>query len=211
MRRLSSVLSTIFLSAGFMVSVPLTGAALADGCKQRFIDIVIFSKERGYDGALKSFITQEVNGAQISKNYYHYIDKENWMTEMVEPAGAPWSLARNNVLYVSNDKGISWQKVREMDAIEPADTVSQIQLDRAASVRNTKCTKEDLNGEMLEVLYGEYDMLNGVEGSIGEKMWLSPDASWVPKSMMNLKMAGSETKTIQLIEKMPELTLPTPE
>jgi hypothetical protein len=64
---------------------------------------------------------------------------------------------------------------------------------------------------MLEVLQGEYDMLNGMEGSIEEKMWLSPDTSWVPKSMMHLKMAGTESKTIQLIEKMPELTLPTPE
>ncbi len=160
---------------------------------------------------MKSFITQEVYGAQVSKNFYHYIDKENWMTEMVEPAAAPWSLARNNVLYISNDKGTSWQKVREMDPVEPADTASQIQQDRAATVRNTNCTTEDLNGEMLEVLQGEYDMLNGMEGSIEEKMWLSLDKSWVPKSMMHLKMAGTESKTIQLIEKMPELTLPMPE
>jgi hypothetical protein len=140
MSRLTSVLSTIFLSAGLTVSVPLTGSAFADECRQRFIDVVIFSKEREYEGALKSFITQEVNGAQVSKNFYHYIDKENWMTEMVEPAAAPWSLARNNVLYISNDKGNSWQKVREMDPVEPADTASQIQQDRAATVRNTNCT-----------------------------------------------------------------------
>lgn len=211
MSRLSSVLLTVFLSAVLMVSFPLSSVAIADECRQRFIDIVIFSKERGYDGALKSFITQEVNGAQVSKNYYHYIDKENWMTEMVEPAGAPWSLARNNVLYISNDKGSTWQKVREMDPTAPSENADELLAERAKTVRNTKCTKEELDGAKLEVLFGEYDMPGGVAGSIQEKMWLSSDASWVPKSMMHIKMAGTESKTTQLIEKMPGLTLPMPE
>mgnify|MGYP000743019593 CR=1 FL=1 len=133
------------------------------------------------------------------------------MTQMIEPAGAPWSLARDNVLYVSSDEGKSWQKLRKMDPVAPATELTELQISRAKTVRDTVCASEELDGQMLESVQGTYDLLQGGEGTVTEKMWFEPETKWVPKSSMQVSMSGSEMKTVQLNEKTPELVLPDPQ
>ena len=183
--------------------------AFADACQDRFAQLLVPGNQEVRP--VRLHLTQEIVGGKTSLNY-HYSDGEgNGMTEMIDPANAPWSLFLGDNMYSSSDKGKNWSFMNSYDAKKSlADTKEKLAND-AAKATGVLCAKEEYDGLSHEVVEGNYNstMVNGA--AIYQKFWINPKTGWIVKSYSNLKMAGFESKTTQVVEPYPDLVLPKPE
>jgi hypothetical protein len=185
-----------------------SGTAIADDCKAAFVKVMT---DRGQAGASRSHFTTVTPGQKPMINITHKAPNGDWMTEMVEPAGIPWSLGVGTVLYASTDKGRSWKKVRDMT--EPGhdpEAVRRDVADAVAAATNVVCGAEDLGGARHEKL--EADVVYPKMGmAVRQALWVHPETRRVMKSWQRLRMGGTETELTELIEHLTELTLPRPQ
>jgi len=183
-----------------------TQFALADACKEKFIELMT---DRTTKEPTRIFITQEIKGGAKTVNWNYQDGKGNWMTEMVEPANAQWSMGLNNVLYTSTDKGETWTRVRDME--EQNDAHQKSLDERAATVENAVCGEEELDGVMHQTVEADYKMLGSFEADIHDKFWVNPDDGYVPKLETTMTSTTFESFLVQLLEPAPDLVFPTPE
>ncbi|PHR96778.1 MAG: hypothetical protein COA78_28330 [Blastopirellula sp.] len=190
----------------FVISI---APASADTCQDRFTELLVPGNQKM--GPVRIHLTQEIVGGKTSINYHYSDGKISGMTEMIDPANDPWSLFLGDNMYRSNDKGKTWSFMNSYDSKKSlADTKKSITSD-AAKASGVACGKEEYEGISHEVVEGNYisSMSNGA--AIYEKLWVNPSTGWIVKSYRHIKSGGFESKTTQLIELFPNLTLPKPE
>jgi hypothetical protein len=182
------------------------GGAFGETCTERFIQLMT---DRTTKEPTKVLVTQQMKGGMKSVNWNYQDGKGNWLTEMVEPANAQWSMGLNNVLYSSTDKGKSWTKVRDMEAQNDA---HQKSLDeRAATVENAVCGTAELDGVVHDTVEADYKMLGSFEADIHDKFWVNQESGYVPRLETTMKNTTFESFLIQLLEPAPDLVFPNPE
>lgn len=179
----------------------VASVAQADDCADRLSALLVDRTEKG---PVTIHVTQEIKGSPPSRNITRRIAHGHWMTEMVEPATMPWSLAFDGALYASFDRGESWSKLRDLEPAEKAlpDTNAPV-----PDLTDVHCGSETIDGIAYETVSGSY-AVSGME--IGQTFWINPTSSWVARSVMRLRQADFESVTTQVIEPAPGLGLPTP-
>jgi hypothetical protein len=179
--------------------------ASAETCRDRFVRLLV---EGNGDGAVKIHVTQEIKGAPSSQNWFYQQEPGHWMTEVIEPAGQPWVLTHNDVMYTSADKGESWTKLRDFDS-DPDAARAQME-ESAQTAKNEVCGNEELDGVMFDTVEADYVSLQGFKSENHHKYWVHPDTGFIAKAVYHLKSENFESTTTQLIEAAPDLKLPTP-
>lgn len=180
--------------------------AHAETCREKFVGV--FTDRTG-KGPVKIHVTQTMKGGPTTKNYSYQTGDGDWMTEMIEPANMQWSMARNNVLYSSADKGKTWKMIRALgDAKSPEEVKKDLET-TTSTVKNEACGSEELDGVMHETVEADYAMVK-FKTEHHEKFWVNSKTGWISKSVMQTQMSGFESSVTQIIEKAPNLTLPSP-
>lgn len=179
--------------------------ALAETCHEKFVRLYT---ERNEKGPTKITVTQEIKGAKPSTNYHYSDGTGDWMTEMVEPSNLPWSMVRGQAMYASYDKGKSWKKIRMLDAGHSPEVVAKQLAEAASTVKNAACGQEAIDGVMHETVEAQFTSSFG--SSHHDKYWIDPATGRITKSTGSTKQAGFESFVTQLIERVPDLKLPTP-
>lgn len=192
-----------------LLAVSWIAPASADPCNDRFAELLVNGNQEM--GPVRIHLTQEIVGGNTSLNY-HYSDADgNGMTEMIDPAGDPWSLFLGDKMYRSDDKGKTWSYMNSYDAEKSRKDVKSALTNDLASASGVMCGKEDIDGVSHEVVEGSYlsSMLSG--GAVYMKYWVNPEKGWVVKSYSHIQSGGFESKTTQLIEQAPDFVIPKPE
>jgi len=192
------------IAAALLVSAGALPAS-AETCRDRFARLLI---EGNGDGAVKIHVTQEIKGAPASQNCFYQQAPGHWMTEMIEPAGQPWVLAHNDVMYTSADKGENWSRLRDLDS-DPDAARAQLE-ENAQTARNEVCGNEELDGVAYDTVEADYVSLQGFKSENHHKYWVHPETGFIAKAVYHLKSESFESTTTQLIEAAPDLELPTP-
>ena len=193
-----------------VIVVALTASATAlpasaDTCRDRFVRLLV---EGNGDGAVKIHVTQEIKGAPASQNWFYQQAPGHWMTEMIEPAGQPWVLTHDNVMYTSSDEGESWTKLRDLDS-DPDAARAQME-ENAQTARKEVCGNEELDGVVYETVEADYDSLQGFKSENHHRYWVHPETGFIVRAVYHLKSENFESMTTQRIEAAPDLQLPTP-
>jgi hypothetical protein len=196
------------LTALVLAIAAASGPAIGDDCKARFVKVMT---DRSQAGASRSHFTTVTSGQKPMVSINHKAANGDWMTEMVEPAGIPWSLGVGTVLYASTDKGRSWTKVRDMtDPGHDPEAVRRDVADAVAAATNVVCGTEELGGARHEKL--EADVAYPKMGmTVRQALWVHADTRRVMKSWQRLRMGGTETEITETLEHLPELMLPRPQ
>lgn len=192
------------IAAALLASAAVHPAS-AETCRDQFVRLLV---EGNGDGAVKIHVTQEIKGAPASQNWFYQETPGHWMTEVVEPAGQPWVLTHDDVMYTSADKGESWTKLRDLDS-DGSGAKAQMEED-AQTARNEACGKEELDGVMFDTIEADYDSLQGFKSENHHKYWVHPETGFIARAVYHLKSESFESMTTQLIEAAPDLELPTP-
>jgi len=194
----TSIFAVIILFAGMQ-------GAIAEVCEEKFIRLMT---DRTTNEPTKIFVTQEIKGGAKTVNWNYQDGKGNWLTEMVEPASAQWSMGLDNVLYSSADKGKTWTKVRDMDAQNDA---HQKSLDeRAATIENAVCKEADIDSVIYETVEADYKMLGSFEADIHDKFWVNPSSGYVSRLETTMKNTAFESFIVQVLEPAPNFVFPVP-
>ena len=200
----NELMKKIFVAA---LTLAFCVPAAAETCHEKFVRVYT---DRNDKGPRKILLIQEIKGAKPTKNYNYSDGSGDWMTEMIEPPNAPWSMVRGNILYTSSDKGKTWKKIRTMDSGSSAEAVAKKLAAAAATVKNAVCAEEELDGAMHETVEADYEQ-PAFNTSHHDKFWIDPQSGWITKSVGRTSQAGFESLVTQTIEKTPDLKLPTPD
>ena len=193
--------------AAVLALVMGAGPAAADACLDRFVKILTDVSEKG---PVKIHVTQQYKGAPATENVHYSLNGDHWMTEMVKPANAPWSLGYGNVLYTSADRGKTWKKVRVMQAQSPEAKLKALK-ENAKTARNARCGTETLDGTTYDTVEGDYTFHGGMKIEYHHKYWIDPQTGFIRKAVYSFRARAISGHITQLIEKAPGLTLPKPE
>ena len=196
----------VLIIAALVFSAALQ-SAVADECLDRFVKILMDVSEKG---PVKIHVVQQYKGAPVMENMHYSLDSGYWMTEMIKPASAPWSLGYGNVLYTSSDKGRTWKKVRVMQGQAPEAKLKALR-ENARTARNAKCGQESLDGAAYDTVEGDYTHQQNMKIEYHNKYWIRKDDGFIRKSVYTFKARNFSGRSTQLIEKAPDLTLPKPE
>lgn len=198
---------SLALGAALALLVVSVAPSLAESCQDRFVRLMM---DGNGNEPVKIHVTQEITGAPASRNIFYRLSPAHWMTEMVEPAGMPWTLEYANVMYTSADGGKTWTKVREMDSQKDDDVARAAREENAKTVRNAVCGEEAIDGVMHDVVEADYDTLQAFKTENHFKYWIARDSGFIVKAVYAMKGNGFESRSTQRIERAPDLTLPTP-
>ncbi len=182
--------------------------ALAETCHEKFVRLLVHGN--GADTPVKIHVTQEMKGGKPTTNYNHQIGPDHWMTEMIEPANASWTLVHDNTMYSSTDKGKSWQKVRTLDAAHSPEAVAKALQEDAKTARNAACGEDEVDGVAFDTVEADYTAFQG-QYTYHNRYWVDRETGWIARATYKTVGPNFEMFTTQVIEKAPGLTLPTPE
>ena len=195
------------LSILFTLLVLLPQPSLAETCREKFVRLLTDGNNKG---PVKIHLTQAIKGGQTSQNYSYQAGPGHWMTEMIMPANAQWTLVYNDVMYTSADKGKSWKKVRTLNSQQNKKGTDTTMQDAAKTVTNAACGSEDLNGVKHETAAADYTIAK-FKTTHHDTYWVNPKTGWITKKIGHTKQSGFESTTTQLAEPAPGLKLPKPQ
>ncbi len=184
-----------------------TQPAAADACLERFVRILTDVSEKG---PVKIRVTQQYKGAPATENVHYGLSSAHWMTQMVKPANAPWSLGYRGALYTSSNKGKTWKKVRALPTPTPEERLKAL-MKNARTARNARCGTEMLDGAPHDTVEGDYTFQGNMKIEYHHKYWITPETGFIRKAVYSFRARAISGHITQLIEKAPGLALPTPE
>ncbi len=190
-----------------LAAATTNGPAKADPCIASFVKVMT---DQSPKGAIRSRSTTTLPGQKPMISINHQSANGDWMTEVVEPAGMPWSLTIGKVMYSSSDKGKTWRKVRELnDAGHDPSTVQKEQREAADTAANVVCGFEAVDQKRLEKIEGDvsYPKMNMTARLA---YWIEPETRRVVRSWQRLSVGGGVTEIASSIEYVADLTLPRP-
>jgi hypothetical protein len=189
------------------VLIFVSSQALADACDDRFTELYM-QLDQGVP--TKTFVTTEFKGSPPMTNDFLYLNSGHHMTVPIEPA-QPRVLTYQNVMYQSGDDGGSWTKVRDLDSGQNADGAIAAKKTNAATIRNSACGTEEIDGVKLDKVAADITVSQGMVTENRYTYWVRPEDGFIVKAVYDTKGPNFEMKTTQVIEKAPDLKLPTPE
>lgn len=202
------ILETVTLAALLASSAAAIHPAAAETCEEKFVRLLM---DGNGEGPVKIHVTQEIKGAAVTENLFYQLSPGHWMTEAVDPAGQPWVLTYEDVMYTSSDGGETWAKLRDLDSAANADTAKSNIKENAETARNAMCGTDVFGGITYDTVEADYDTLQNFKSENHNKYWVHPDTGFIAKAVYELKAETFQSVTTQLIEEAPGLTLPTPE
>lgn len=197
-----------FLGVCWALALYLPNAASAETCEETFVRLLA---DGNGAGPTRTQITQEIKGGMTSRSYFYSISPTHWMSETIEPQNLPSVLVHGDVMFISADKGKSWQKLRTIDSEgNLADAKNAAEKD-SQTATNPSCGEETL-GEVphdtAEALY----TLHAAEGMNNRaKFWVNRETGFISRAVYEIKGGGFESTTTQLIWAAPGLALPEPQ
>lgn len=181
--------------------------AAAEACLDRFVQLLTDVSDKG---PIKIHVTQQFKGAPATENYHYQLSPDHWMSEMIKPANAPWSMGYKNVLYASMDKGKTWKKLRTLQGQGPEEKLKMLQKN-AQTAKNATCGRETLDGAEYDTVEGDYTFQGNMKIAYHHKYWIDPKTGFIRKAVYTFDSGNLSGRVTQLIEKAPGLKLPTPE
>jgi hypothetical protein len=204
MKRNSSLRLTLGTTALLLIT---TQPGLSETCQEKFVRLMIYGNG---DSPVKIQVVSKMKGGSTSKNNFYQVKTGHWMTEMVEPE-SPWTLAHNNKMYVSADKGKSWKKIRDMDSKKNFDQNIKNQKENSKTVKNATCGEEEYEGVMHDIVEADFNTLQNFKTQNHHKYWINKKTGYASKATYDIKGKGFNSFISQTTEPAPELKLPTPE
>lgn len=179
-------------------------------CVERFKQLLVDGNPG--KGPAKAHITQSFGTMQTENNFYSLgAGSADGMMEPVKGMGDQQVLFRKGKMYVSTDKGKSWTFVREMDKGASPESVKEKLKADADTATDVSCGTEALDGVDHETVEATYVASTAQGATITAKYWVNPETGWMRKAVTSGMMGGTQSVTTQMIEPMPDLTLPDPE
>ncbi len=179
--------------------------ALADACLEAFVQAL--TKPKATAGFIKIHITSKIAGQKPTINYnISDLSTGDWLTQMVDPPNSPWSMAMGKAMYVSNDKGASWKKIRDLEEGHSPEAVRKRIVENMKTAKNAKCGTEAINGVPHETVEAEYTAQGNL--FIIDKNWLHPETKRIVKSESTMRQGNFESHTTQVIEYLTEFSFP---
>ncbi len=182
-------------------------AGMADPCHDRFVELY---KQLDQGVPTKTFVTTAFKGAPPMTNDFLYLNHDHHMSVPIDPPQA-WVLTYRNVMYQSSDEGKSWAKVRDLDASQNAEGAIAAKAENAKTIRNAACGTEEIDGVAHDTLEADLTVSQGMVTENHYKYWVRPDDGFIVKAAYDTKAPNFEMAITQVIEKAPDLKLPTPE
>lgn len=181
--------------------------AIADTCLEAFVQA--WTKPRPSTGFVKIHITSQIAGQKPTSNYnISDLATGDWLTQMIDPPNMPWSMAMGKAMYVSNDKGKSWKKVRDLEEGHSPEAVRRQVAENMKSAKNAKCGTEEINGLPHETVEAEYIAQGNI--LMKDKSWLHPKTKGIVKSESLMRQGKFEIKNIQVVVYLTEFNFPKP-
>jgi hypothetical protein len=200
-----------FVFAGALLALFAVPAHADDAaCVERFKQLLVDGNPG--KGPAKAHITQSFGTMNTENNFYSLgAGSADGMMEPVKGMGDQQVLFRKGKMYVSTDKGKSWTFVREMDKGSSPESVKEKMKADADTATDVSCGTEALDGVDHETVEGTYVASTAQGAMITAKYWVNPETGWMRKAVTTGMMGGTQSVTTQMIEPMPDLTLPDPE
>lgn len=198
---------TTSLAMSISLAVLLSGPARADDCTDRFAELLV---EGNGDVPVTITLRQRFKGAPETVNEFRADGEGNWITEMIDPPSMPWSMVRDDVMYTSSDQGKSWTKLREVDSAADSENARAMLRQDAATVRDTACGEEEIDGVSHEKVEGTYisSMLQGAE--VTNVYWVNSDG-WISRHTSRVVSSSFEMETEQVMVPGLKAEVPVPE
>ena len=179
-----------------------TQFSVAETCQEKFVRLLV-------DGNANvptkiDIVTEPKNGA-VTKNEFFYQKTGHWMTVMTEPV-QPITLAYNNTMYTSSDKGKTWKKIRSMDSEKNEKIGRENRVENAKTVKNAVCGEEELDGVMHDTVEAEFTNMQFNKSQNRYKYWINRETEWITKVVYH----SQYSVTTQVISPDPDMALPTP-
>ena len=197
--------------AAVLLSALGAHSVLAETCEEKFVRLLVDGNPDF--GPMRLHIFSEIKGVQKSEGY-HYSKGDGSIDSMsttIEPENTPWSLFLGMKMWMSTDKGKSWNFVRELDAQSDPKAVKEALRKDAGTAANVACGEEEIDGVAHEMVEGDYNS-SGLQGAVAhQKYWVNPESGLIAKTFTATNANGMESEFTQFIEPWPELVLPNPE
>lgn len=182
-------------------------AAAADACLESFVQA--WTKPRPAKGFVKIHITSLITGQKPTMNYnISDLATGDWLTQMIDPPNSPWSMAMGKSMYMSNDRGKSWKKVRDLEEAHSVEAGRKQLAENMKTAKNAKCGTEEINGVPHATVEAEYTAQGNI--FVTDKSWLHPQTQHIVKSESVMRQGKFEIKNIQVVEYLTEFTFPKP-
>ncbi len=179
-----------------------TQFSLAESCHEKFVRLLIGGNSKQ---PTKIDIVTEPKNGPISKNEFFYQKTGHWMTVMAEPAQSI-TLAHNNTMYTSSDKGKTWKKIRSMDSEKNEKIGRENRVENAKTVKNAVCGEEELDGAMHDTVEAEFTNMQAGKSESRHKYWIHKETKWMSKAVYHSK----SFVITQVMSPDPDMALPTP-
>ena len=180
----------------------------AETCREHFIRI--FVPDENSQKPFRSYNTSTTNGASEQKFNIFSTNANHVLSQALVPE-APWSLIYQNKMYISNDKGKSWIKVRELPEKTNDEAARLAKAQAIAKIGNEECQNENYEGEEVLTVQADLDITPEAPFKTTLKFWIDKETGGFFKSTTRTEVNGSTHFVTQIIEQAPDLVLPTPE
>lgn len=193
------ILSSLFVS--------LATSAKAENCLEHFVNL--FANPQ-HSMPTKSFNTTLINGGNEQKTNVFSKGKDHMLTQALVPP-APWTLIYNKHIFISNDKGTTWQKIRTMSEPKLDDAAKLAKAKAIAKFGNAVCGEEVYRSQKASTVQADLDITPNASSKTTVKYWLDAQSGFPTKITSHTIAGESKILTTQIIEEAPDLELPTPE
>ena len=154
--------------AAVLLSALGAHSVLAETCEEKFVRLLVDGNPDF--GPMRLHIFSEIKGVQKSEGY-HYSKGDGSIDSMsttIEPENTPWSLFLGMKMWMSTDKGKSWNFVRELDAQSDPKAVKEALRKDAGTAANVACGEEEIDGVAHEMVEGDYNS-SGLQGAVAHQ------------------------------------------
>ncbi len=186
----------------------ITQPVYAETCREHFIRI--FAPVDKSPTAVRTYNTATTNGANEQKFNLFSIGNDHVLSQALVPV-APWSLIHNKKMFISNDEGKSWIKVRDLPDNTTAEAALAAKATALAKIGNEECGTDTYEGIEADTVQADLDTTPEAPFKTTIKFWMDKKNGDMLKSTTNVKMPGSNYFATQIVEQAPDLVLPTPE
>lgn len=191
----------------FVVFLCAIQPVYAETCREHFIRI--FAPTDKTEKPLRTYNTAVINGGEEQKFNIFSIGSDHVLSQALVPI-APWSLIYNKKMFISNDKGKSWTKARDLQDIEIDEAALQAKKDALKKIGNEECGTDTYNNKKAVTVQADLDTTPEALFKTTMKYWIDTETKETLKATTEIINQGSKYFATQVFEQAPDLVLPMP-